>query len=140
MVLRMQYSGYSKKFRYKVVDSAIKAYRVRQVEEEKGVRPKHWPKEWKKNKREKERVGKKDINWNRKGGDISVIFVPATPSSELQRRYRQEIKRQGFAIKVVEKSGTTIKELLQRSDPYMPPGCNKSNCMVCQTEGKGKCN
>ena len=35
MVSRMQYSGYSKKFQYEVVDSALKAYIVRQVEEEK---------------------------------------------------------------------------------------------------------
>ena len=138
MVLRMQYSGYSKKFRYEVVDSALKAYRIRQVEEERGVRPMHRPKEWKKNKREEERVRKN--NWYKKGGDESVIFVPATPSSELQRKYQQEIKRQGFAIKVVEKSGVTIKELLQRSDPCKPPGCDRGNCMVCQTEGKGKCN
>ncbi|KAL9959129.1 hypothetical protein ACROYT_G036217 [Oculina patagonica] len=33
MVLRMQYSGYNKKFRYEVVDSAIKAYRARQEAE-----------------------------------------------------------------------------------------------------------
>ena len=38
MVLSMQYSGYNKKFGYEVLDSALKAmYRVRQVEEEKGV-------------------------------------------------------------------------------------------------------
>ena len=31
-------------------------------------------------------------------------------------------------------------DLLQRSDPCKPPGCDKSNCMVCRTEGKGMCN
>ena len=29
MVLRMQYSGYSKKFRFEVVNSALKAYETR---------------------------------------------------------------------------------------------------------------
>ena len=29
MVLRMQYSGYSEKFRYKVINSALKAYETR---------------------------------------------------------------------------------------------------------------
>ena len=37
----MQYSGYSKKFRYEVVDSAVKAYRARQEAELKGERPMH---------------------------------------------------------------------------------------------------
>ena len=36
MVLGMQYLGYNKKFRYEVVDSAIKAYRARQEAELKG--------------------------------------------------------------------------------------------------------
>ena len=39
----------------------------------------------------------------KKGGNEVVIFVPATPKSQLQRRYQKEIKRQGFRIKVVEK-------------------------------------
>ena len=36
MVLRMQYSGYNKKFRYELVDSVVKAYRTRQEAEQKG--------------------------------------------------------------------------------------------------------
>ena len=39
----------------------------------------------------------------KKGGNEAVIFVPATPNSQLQRRYEKEIKRRGFKIKVVEK-------------------------------------
>jgi hypothetical protein len=95
MVLRMQYSGYSKKFRYEVVDSALKAYRVRQDEEKEGVRPMHRPKSWNKSEREEAKVWKKE-NWYKKNGDESVIFVPPTQGSELQRRYQREIKRQGF--------------------------------------------
>jgi len=48
MVLRMQYSGYSKKFRYEVLDSAVKAYRARQEAELKGARPMHRLKGWRK--------------------------------------------------------------------------------------------
>jgi hypothetical protein len=138
MVLRMQYSEYSKKFRYEVVDSALKAYRVRQDEEKEGVRPMHKPKSWNKNEREEAKVWKKE-NWYKENGDESVIFVPPTPGSELQRRYRREIKRQGFKVKVVEKSGATLKHMLQKSDPCRSPTCNRINCLVCRTEGKGKC-
>ena len=41
MVLRMQYLGYNKKFRYEVVDSAVKSYRAKQKAERKGERPMH---------------------------------------------------------------------------------------------------
>ena len=41
MVLRMQYSGYSKKFRNEVVDSALKAYKTRNEADQEGERPLH---------------------------------------------------------------------------------------------------
>ena len=58
MVLRMQYSGYSKKFRYEVVDSALKAYRTRKKADQEGERPLHRPKEWRKEEREQEKIEK----------------------------------------------------------------------------------
>ena len=36
MVLRMQYSGYSEKFRYKVVNSALKVYETRKKGDQEG--------------------------------------------------------------------------------------------------------
>ena len=41
MVLRMQYSGYSEKFRYEVVNWALKAYETRKKADEEGERPLH---------------------------------------------------------------------------------------------------
>ncbi|CAB4043090.1 Hypothetical predicted protein [Paramuricea clavata] len=38
-LLRMQYSGYDKKFRYEVVASALNAYRIRKEADERGERP-----------------------------------------------------------------------------------------------------
>ena len=118
MVLRMQYSGYSKKFRYDVVDSTLKAYRTRKIADQEGERPLHRPKEWKKEEREQEKIGKKS-SWYKRGGKV----VPATPNSQLQKMYQTEIKRQGFRIKVVEKAGVAIKRLLQKSDPFKPRQC-----------------
>ncbi|PFX12116.1 hypothetical protein AWC38_SpisGene23975 [Stylophora pistillata] len=138
MVLRMQYSGYSKKFRYEVVDSALKAFRARQRAERKGERPLHRPKEWRKVEREKEKSERKS-NWYKRGGNESVIFVPATPNSRLRKEYQTEIKQQGFNIKVVEKAGIAIKRLLQKSDPFKPRQCGREDCPVCSTGGKGPC-
>ena len=49
----MQYSGYSKKFRYEFVDSALKVYKTRNEVDQEGERPLHRPKEWRKDERER---------------------------------------------------------------------------------------
>ncbi len=59
MVLRMQYSGYSKQFRYQVVDSALKAYSVRQEADRDGLTPLYRPKGWKRKEREEQKMRKK---------------------------------------------------------------------------------
>ena len=91
MVLRMQYSGYSEKFRYKVVNSALKAYETRKKGDQEGERPLHRPREWKREERDQEKARKRS-NWYKKGGNEAVIFVPATPNSQLQRRHQKENK------------------------------------------------
>ena len=62
------------------------------------------------------RQAKTKIGWY-KTGDNSVIFVPATPGSELQRRYTKEIKAKGFQIKVVEKARRLLKETPAKIEP-----------------------
>jgi len=68
-----------------------------------------------------------------------VIFVPATPGSQLKHCYMKEIKETRFKIRVVEQSGTTLKSMLQKSDPFKPKQCTKVDCLVCRTDGKGNC-
>ena len=126
MVLRMQYSEYNKKFRYEVVDSAVKAYRARQEAELKGERPMHRLKGWRKDEREAEKSGKRD-DWYKRGGDEAVIFVLATPGSQLRKKYQSEIRNQGYKIKVVEKTGTTLKEVLQKSNPFKQRRCGRED-------------
>ena len=139
MVLIKQYSGYSKKFRYEVVDSALKAYRTRKKADQEGERPLHRPKEWRQEEREQEKFGKKS-SWYKRGGNEAVIFVPATPNSQLQKNYQTEMKRQGFKIKVVENTGVAIKRLLQKSEQFKPRQCGREDRPVCRMEGKGPCN
>ena len=80
-------------------------------------------------------------NWFRKGGFDTVIFVPATPGSQLKhRRYMREIKATDFKIKVVEQSRTTLKVMLQRSDPFKQKRCViNADCLLWRTDGKGSC-
>ena len=66
--------------------------------------------------------------------------MPATPGSQLQKKYQREIKDQGFKIKVVEKTGTTLKEVLQNSDPFKQKKCQREDFLVCKQAGKSPCN
>ena len=72
---------------------------------------------------------------------MSVVFVPATPGSELKKSYEKCIRESDLGIKVVEKSGRMIKNIVQKSDPFKKAKCEDSNkCMICkEEESKGRC-
>ena len=137
---RMQFSGYNTKFRSEIVLSACSAYRTMRDKDEEGVQPLYRPKTWRRVERQKERRMKK-TNWFKNKGDMSVVFIPATPGSELKRRYEAAIQQCRVGIKVVETSGRTIKSVVQRSDPFKRARCvDKENCMMCKVEGnEGRC-
>ena len=66
--------------------------------------------------------------------------MPSTPQSQLKRSYQKEIARSGLRIKVVERSGITLKSKLQVSNPFKPQRCGRDDCFVCSSEGTGNCN
>lgn len=68
-----------------------------------------------------------------------MIFVPATPGSQLKHRYQKEVNEAGFKIKVVELSGVTLQSMLQKSDPFKEKQCRNIDCLVCRNNGKGSC-
>ena len=138
MMLRLQYSGYDQKFRADVVRSALKAYNRLLELDASGEQPLYRPREWRQLERAQERRRKRE-SWYRTGGFGAVIFVPATPESQLKDRYVREIKDAGFKVKVVEQPGITLKRMLQRSDPFKEKNCRDINCLVCSTGGKGSC-
>ena len=99
----------------------------------------HRLKGWKKDDRGVEKSGKRD-DWYKRGGDEAVMFVPATPRSQLQKQYQSEIRNQRYKIKVVEKTGTTLKMVLQKSNQFKQQRCGRGNCLVCTQAGRGPCN
>ena len=139
MMLRMQYSGYDQQFRAEVVRSALKAYGAIVEKDACGEEPMYRPRGWRGEERARKKREKKEA-WYKKGGCESVIFVPAAPRSELKRRYEEEIKKTRYSIKVVEQSGLTLKNHLQRSNPFANKRCRRKECMVCCTDGRGQCN
>ena len=138
MVARMQFSGYNKKFRSEVVDSAMKAFYSIQRKAHSGERPIHRPRTWKAEERAEAKVEKKKV-WYQNGGHASVIFIPTTPGSALKKTLQQEIDKSEFKIKVVEKIGKTVKQHLQTSDPFRGLECRREDCPVCSSGGRGKC-
>ena len=138
LMKKIQYSGYDKMFRYHVVNGAMKAYERLREMERLGVRPVHRPKSWEVERRRKEKVEKKK-GWYKEGGFDSVLFVSMTPNSELKKEYEKEIKKSGLRIKVVERTGRTLKSQLQCSDPFREEHCGRLDCLVCTTSGNGNC-
>ena len=135
---RLQYSGYSSKMRYEIVDSAVKAYKKIQADASNGVRPMYRLRSWNYAKRE-EKKQEKRANWYRRGGYQSVLFVPATPGSVLKKKCETEIRNSMFKLRVVEKTGRSLKDILQRSDPFRNKECQREDCPVCYNSGKGRC-
>ena len=68
----------------------------------------------------------------------SVIFVEATPDSELKKLFDKEIKQRRMKIKVVERTGTKMKNILQKNSVLNDKQCTE-DCFVCATTGKGNC-
>ena len=65
------------------------------------------------NRQERDKLKKvKAMQWYTQGGYESVIFVPSTPGSVLQRRYHEEINWHGIMIGVVKKAGRSVKSML----------------------------
>ena len=76
----------------------------------------------------------------------SVIFIDYTAHSELANRIRTRLRKLEevgqVKIKIVEKAGDKIVDLLHKSNPWSSEHCGRSDCLVCNTPGdhkKGRC-
>ena len=65
-----------------------------------------------------------------------MYFVEATPGGQLARQCQSTFRRCGLSVKVVERTGTSLKKLLVKSD-FLKKGTCK--CMVCVAAGKQVC-
>ena len=109
--MRLQFSGYDKKFRCEIIDSAVKALQKIEDAVSKGERPMYRPREWRWKEREVKKRDSKTM-WFRRGGYQSVVFIPATPGSLIKSRFEEEIAHNRYKIRVAELSGITLKSQL----------------------------
>ena len=68
----------------------------------------------------------------------SVIFIPHTPNSELAKELRNKenemYKITGDKMKIVEKSGNKLEDILTKKDPWRGADCGRANCFLCNTK------
>ena len=75
----------------------------------------------------------------------AVMFVPYTAHSELANRLRESEasmeKMTGQRLKIVEKVGVKLVDILHKSDPWAGQDCGREGCLLCDTKKKeGKSN
>ena len=68
------------------------------------------------------------------------MFIPYTPGSELAKKWREN--EENFSkitqnkIKIVERTGTKLVDLLTKADPWKGADCQRENCLLCLTKMK----
>ena len=127
---RMQYSGYGMEERVKVYRAAKNRYDQMVRKDREGTEPLYRSKEWNRGERIKEKEQKKRT-WFMKDGSEAVFFVDATPNSTLAENCRQEFRKAGLKVKVIERSGRSVKKSLVKSNPFKSKGCLRAGCEVC---------
>ena len=137
-VKRMQFSGYPKEVRYRVMKRAIGKYEEEEQKREEGERRYKPSAEVKKDKLKARK--KKKESWSRREGEHeAVMFVEATKKSELKREIQIAARRNKIKVKIQERSGTKLKRILQRSDPFSKEKCIRDTCMICTRELEVNC-
>ena len=73
----------------------------------------------------------KKKNWYKNGVYESGIFVQCTQNFELMKRLQENINKSNLKIKLV------LGNILRTSDPRKGQKCNRQDCPVCTSGGKG---
>ena len=61
-----------------------------------------------------------------------MLFVPSTEDSKLAKEIRAVIRElqswTGISLKIVERAGEKLMEILHKSDPWENVDCQRENC------------
>ena len=136
--LRMKESGYSERFRLEVISSGVAGYEKQLARAEAGICPLYRPKGYNSEQKARKKLISKR-SWYKPFS--TVLFCPPSPYSQLAMELRKivelETKGKGWSVKVIERAG--IK--LQHQMPGLkdPSSCEKEDCFIHSTGGKGDC-
>ena len=102
--------------------------------------------EYNREEREIEKMRKKETWFRSSTCGIqpeTVLFVTATPNSELCNNIKERLRMSKIPVRVAEKAGVKLCHLLMRTNPHKQMTCNRLDCMPCTTrdeEDKGSSN
>ena len=137
-MLKLKNSGYNHKFRTEILDSSLKAYKKMTEDDINQVKPMYRSREWNAEERILAKSQKKFNWWNTDKAKIqykSVLFVTPTPggvlAKELQKREEELNKNNEERIKIVEKGGLKIKDILGSKNPFAKSKCSQKTCPLC---------
>ena len=132
---KMFLSGYWEKFRFEVLEAAVRAYELKCEKADLGIEPLHRPRSYKREERRKKKLMTPYI-WCQPAD--APLFVPATPGSVLQKRVQRvtdkHMERIGMSLKVIETAGKKIGGALTNLDLT---GCWWPDCYLCECDTKG---
>ena len=74
----------------------------------------------------------------------TCLFVSQTPNGELAKKLQQAenkiAKFTGERVRICERGGRTIREILHKSNPWSGGPCGRRNCLPCiNGDGKQDC-
>lgn len=85
------------------------------------------------------RKKEKKNNWYDREKFDGVMFVDVTLNGELKQRVQEACKKNKVKVKVVENMDKTIKNTLQRSNPFGWKRCGRTDCPTCTRDIKVNC-
>ena len=137
-MLKLKNSGYNFKFRKEVLDSEIKAFQKMKDDDQNDIKPMYRSRDWNAEERQISKSKKKSNWWNNSKSEIqykSVLFVATTPGGALAKQLRQREaelnKNNKERIKIVEKGGLKIKDILGSKKTFQKSKCIQKNCPLC---------
>ena len=140
-MVKLKNSGYNRKYRVEILDSAMKAFEKMLEEDRNGKKPLFRNKEWMREEREASKDDKKR-NWYKddKNSYKTVLFVPPTPggvlTKELKKREQELNKNNSDRIKIIEKGGVKIESFLTKKNPFKKENCSVKLCPLCSNKNK----
>ena len=68
---------------------------------------------------------------------VGVVFVQPTPRQILKKSVEKIMVEEGFRVRVVERGGRSVKQILQKSDIRRSKCCGMEKCCVCASGSSG---
>ena len=139
-MLTLKNSGYNYKFRKEIVDSTVKAFKKMVEDDKNDIKPMYRNREWNLEERQNQKINKKSNWWNSAKSEVqykSVLFVTPTPgevlAKEIRKRLEEINKNEAEKIKIVEKGGLKMRNVLGSKNPFKKEKCIQQTCPLCNS-------